>query len=81
VQNRVRVLEHLFVAEANHRTAESLQVCGAGIIVLNLEGVTPSVNLNDKFGAGTTEIGDIAVDGMLAPELEAMKLLSPQPRP
>jgi hypothetical protein len=81
VQNCPWVVKHLLIGEAKHDVSEFLQMSSAGIIVLNLEGVTPSVNLNDETCPGTTGIGDIAIDWVLPSELETEQLPVPQSSP
>jgi len=78
IQDRIKLVVHLLISEANDGMAALLQVSCAGLVVFGLGCMTIAINLNHELVRDTTKIRDIAPDGMLAAELEAAQLLAPQ---
>lgn len=47
----------------------------AGTVLFDAVMVGSAIEFDDEFGGGTGEVGEKAVDGMLATELEALELM------
>ena len=74
VEDALDIVHHLVVPEAEDGVAARFQHNGAGGVVGLTIGVLAPVEFDDQAGRVANEVGDLAVDGRLTTELEAVEL-------
>lgn len=67
--NAVNVREYVMIPEANDAKAEFFELPGSGFVAAGLLRVLSSVEFDDQPGFKRREIGDVAADRDLSPEL------------
>ena len=78
--HRVDIHPHPLIVEPDHVEAEPFQVLAAPNIA-DAPLVLFSVEFDDQASVQADEIGDVAADRVLPPELQPVELAAPQPPP
>jgi hypothetical protein len=79
-ENRLHLLQHFPIREAQHSIPELRQPRAARLILRAALQMMSAVNLHDEHSLHAAEVNDVWPDGVLAAEVNA-KLMPPQTHP